>query len=47
MAVRAWLKTAMPPMFGKEMVNGQKADFSDMGIGPFCLKVSENNGRIL
>jgi len=36
LAVRAWLETAIPPVFGKEMGNGsQKANTSNTGIGLF------------
>jgi hypothetical protein len=36
-AVRAWLETAIPPVFGKEMKNGQRADISNTGIGFFVI----------
>ena len=39
MAVRAWLETVIPPVFGKEMKNGQGADISNTGIGYFILWV--------
>jgi len=42
MAVRAWLETAIPPVFGKEMENRQKADFANTGIGFFF----QINGRM-
>jgi len=36
MAVRAWLETAIPPVFGKEMDDRiRMADTPDMGIGYF------------
>jgi hypothetical protein len=36
MAVRVWLETAIPPVFGKEMDDRfQIADTPDMGIGYF------------
>lgn len=39
MAVRAWLETAIPPVFGKEMKNAQMADTSNTGIGFLFVKV--------
>jgi len=36
MAARAWLETAIPPVFGKEMDDGfEMADISNMDIGHF------------
>jgi len=36
MAVRAWLETVLPPVFGKEMELGfQMADISNTGISLF------------
>jgi len=37
-AVRAWLETAIPPVFGKEMDNWTlRADIPNTGIGFFIL----------
>jgi len=39
MADRAWLETALPPVFGKEIRNGPlMADTSSTGIGHFVWK---------
>jgi hypothetical protein len=35
MAVRAWLETVIPPVFGKEMESSERADISNTGIGYF------------
>ena len=37
MAVRAWLETVIPPVFGKEMECIRKADISNTGIGYFLF----------
>jgi hypothetical protein len=44
MAVRVWLETAIPPVFGKEMDKGQRADISNTGVGHFLW--GEMNERI-
>jgi len=36
-AVRAWLETVIPPVFGKEMKDAKRADISNTGIGFFIL----------
>jgi hypothetical protein len=40
-AVRAWLETAIPPVFGKEMNDAARADTSNTGTGFFFNRFSE------
>jgi hypothetical protein len=48
LAIRAWLETAIPPVFGKEMGNElHVANTSNMGIGLFIsdfgVRISDLN----